>query len=67
LLQRGIFLLSFGRMAGRRSGVHGGEQRVDSAMKSVQFLSEMFWRKKLLAARNFCGGSSEMTKLSWWR
>jgi hypothetical protein len=42
LLQRGIFLLSFRRMAGRRSGVHGGEQRVDSAMKCVQFLSEMF-------------------------
>jgi hypothetical protein len=25
------------------------------------------WRKKLPAARNSCGGSSEMTKLSWGR
>jgi hypothetical protein len=54
-------------VTGRRSRVHGIEQRVDSAMKYLKFLNELFWQEKLPAARVFRGGSSEMTKLSWGR
>jgi hypothetical protein len=35
MLQRGIFLFSLGGMARRKSGVHGGEQKVDSATKCM--------------------------------
>jgi hypothetical protein len=45
LLQRGILLLSFRMVAGRRSGVHGDEQRMESATKCLKFLSELFRRK----------------------
>jgi hypothetical protein len=38
LLQRGIFHLSFGRVAGRRSGIHGSKRRMDPAMERVKFL-----------------------------
>jgi hypothetical protein len=63
----GILFFSFGMVTGRRSGVHGVEQRVDSAMKYLKFLNKLFRRKKLPTARVFRGGSSEMTKLSWRR
>jgi hypothetical protein len=52
-------------VTGRRSEVHGIEQRVDSAMKYLKFLNELFRWKKLPAARVFRGGSSKMMKLSW--
>jgi hypothetical protein len=52
-------------MAGRRSGVHGVEQRVDSAMKHLKFMNKLFRWKKLPAARVFRGGLSKMTKLLW--
>jgi hypothetical protein len=61
LLQRGVLLLSFGMVAGRRTGVHDVERRMDSAMKRLEFLDNLFRRKKLPAARMFRGGSLEMT------
>jgi hypothetical protein len=67
LLQWGIFLLSFGRVTGRRSRVHGGEWRLDPAMKCMKFLSELFRRKKPPVVRKSYGGSSEMMKLLWRR
>jgi hypothetical protein len=45
LLKRRILFLSFRMMAGRRSRVHGAEQRVDSAMKCLKFLTELFRQK----------------------
>jgi hypothetical protein len=53
LLQRGIFLLSLGGMARRRSEVHGGEQRVDFSTKYMQCLSELFRRKKATGGEEF--------------
>jgi hypothetical protein len=64
LLQRGIFFLSFGRVAGRRSGIHGGKGRLDPATERVKFLGELFRRKKPPAAKKSCSGSSEIAELS---
>jgi hypothetical protein len=49
-LQRGIFLLSIGMVAGRRSGVHGVERKEGFAMKCLKNLSELV-AEKLPAAR----------------
>jgi hypothetical protein len=67
LLQRGIILLSFGRVAGRRSGIHGGKRRLDPAREHVKFSGELFQRKKPPAVKKSCGGSSEIAELSWRR
>jgi hypothetical protein len=65
LLQRGIFLLGFGRIVGRRSGIHGGEQRLDPATECTKFSGELFRRKKPPAVKKSYGGSSEIAELSW--
>jgi hypothetical protein len=67
LLQRGIFLLSFGRVVGRRSEIHGGKQRLDPATECAKFSSELFQRKGSPAVKKSCGGSSEIAELSWRR
>jgi hypothetical protein len=44
-----------------------GVAEMTSKISSEDEDDASLWQKKLPVARNFCSGSSEMTKLSWGR